>query len=162
MPHCLGAVGTGALAMHGLTAWRQWAVELLKYSASLPGGSGQWKSCNAPPHGMGAVGCATPAMHYCPQAMRQCIAEVPVPTAPRQWGNALHELHYPLPPGSEALCCKSSTADCPPAVRQCIAGVPLPTALRNRGWALQEFHCPLPQVVRHYIVGVALPAAPWQ
>ena len=66
---------------------------------------------------------------HCPQAVRQCIAGVAAPTAPRQWGRALQELHCPLPQGSEAVHCKSSTAHCPQAVRQCVAGVPLPTAL---------------------------------
>ena len=42
LPHCLGAVGSRPPAIHCLTAWGQWAVELLQYTASLPGGSGQW------------------------------------------------------------------------------------------------------------------------
>ena len=41
LPHCLGAVGSGTPAMHCLTAWGQWAVDLLQCTASLPGGSGQ-------------------------------------------------------------------------------------------------------------------------
>ena len=49
--------------MHCLTAWEQWAEQLLQCTASLPGGSGQWTSCYAPPHGLGAVGSGTPAMH---------------------------------------------------------------------------------------------------
>ena len=57
----------------------------------------------------------------------------------------MQEFHYPLPPGSEAVRCKSSTTHCPQAARQCIAGVPLPTAPRQCGSALQEFHCPPPQ-----------------
>ena len=36
---------------------------LLQRTAALPGGSGQWNSCNTPPHCLGAVGGATPAMH---------------------------------------------------------------------------------------------------
>ena len=36
-----------------------------------------------------------------------------MPTAPRQWGSALHEFHCPLPPGSEAVYCRRSTAHCP-------------------------------------------------
>ena len=51
-----------------------------------------------------------------------------MPTAPRQWGSVLRELHCPLPPGSEAEHCRRSTAPCPRAVVQCVAGVPLPTA----------------------------------
>ena len=49
--------------MHCPTAWGQWAVEVLQCTASLPGGSGQWNSCNALPHCLGAVGSGTPAMH---------------------------------------------------------------------------------------------------
>ena len=98
------------------------------------------------PPGSRAVHCRSCTAH-CPQAMRQCIAEVPPPTAPGQWGSALQELHCPLPPGSEAVHCRSCTAHCPQgseavhcrsctaycprAVRQCIAGVALPTAPRQ-------------------------------
>ena len=71
---------------------------------------------------------------HCPQAVRQCIAGVALPTAPRQWGNALRELHCPLPPGSEAVHCRSCTAYCPRAVKQCIAGVALPTAVDSAAW----------------------------
>ena len=41
----------------------QWAVKLLQCTASLPGGSGQWNSCNALPHYSGAAGSGTPAIH---------------------------------------------------------------------------------------------------
>ena len=70
--------------------------------------------------------------------------EFALPTAPRQWGSALQELHCPLPPGteavhcselhcplppgSEAVRCRNCTVPCPQAVRQCVAGVALPTA----------------------------------
>ena len=33
---CLGAVGSGTPSVYFLTAWGQWAVELLLCSASLP------------------------------------------------------------------------------------------------------------------------------
>ena len=56
--------------MHCLTAWGQWAVELLQCTTSLPGGSGQWNACNALLHCLGAVGSGTPAMH-CPTALGQ-------------------------------------------------------------------------------------------
>ena len=81
------------------------------------------------PPSSGAVRCRSSTAH-CPQAVRQCIARVALPAAPRQWGSALQELelHCPLPPGSEAVHCRSCTAHCPQAVRQCIAGVALPTA----------------------------------
>ena len=64
LPHCLGAADSATPAMHCLTAWGQWAVQLLQCTASLPGGSRQCNSCNALPHCLWAVGSATPAMHY--------------------------------------------------------------------------------------------------
>ena len=97
---------------------------------------------------------------HCPGAVRQCIAGVPLPTAPRRCGSSLRDLHCPLPPGKEAVYCRSPTAHCTQAVRQCMAGialshcpqavrqcvaiVPLPTAPKQCGSALQELHCPLP------------------
>ena len=71
-----------------------------------------------------------------------------MPTATRRWGNELQEFHCPLPPGREAVYCRSSTAhcpqagseavhcrsctaNCPQAVRQGVAKVPLPTAPRQ-------------------------------
>ena len=39
-PHCPGAVGGGIPAVHCVTTWGQWAVELLQYTAALPEGSG--------------------------------------------------------------------------------------------------------------------------
>ena len=51
-----------------------------------------------------------------------------MPTAHRQSGGALQESHCPLPPRSEAVHCRSSTAHHLRAVRQCVAGVALPTA----------------------------------
>ena len=39
-----------------LTAWGQWAVQLLQCTASLPSGSRQCNSCNALPHCLGGTG----------------------------------------------------------------------------------------------------------
>ena len=61
--------------MHCLTAWGQWAVELLQCTAPLPGGIGQCNFCNTLPHCLGAVGSATPAMH-CLTALGQWAAEL--------------------------------------------------------------------------------------
>ena len=49
--------------MHRHSARRQCALQLLRCTASLLGGSGQSNSCNAPLHCLRAVGSATPAMH---------------------------------------------------------------------------------------------------
>ena len=54
-------LNSGTLATHCLTLQRTaslpgaW-VELLSCTATLPGGGGQWNSCNALPHCLGAVG----------------------------------------------------------------------------------------------------------
>ena len=79
------------------------------------------------PPGSEAVHCRSSTAH-CPQAVRQCIAGVALPTAPRQCGSVLQELHCPLTQGSEAVHYRGCTVRCPQAVRQCIARVPLPTA----------------------------------
>ena len=50
------------------------------------------------------------------------------PSSLRMLRRVAQESHCPLPPGSEAVHSRGSTAHCPQAVRQCIAGVPLPTA----------------------------------
>ena len=49
--------------MYCLTAWGQWAVELLLCTASLPWGSGQWSSRRTLPHCLGAVGSGTRVVH---------------------------------------------------------------------------------------------------
>ena len=82
------------LAIHSLTAWGQWVVQLLQHNASLTGGSGQWDPCNTLLHYLGVAGRATAAMHYLivwgqlavhsPQAVRHRIAGVALPTAPTQ------------------------------------------------------------------------------
>ena len=132
------------------------------------GGALQEFQCSLP-LGSEAVHCGGCTAH-CPQAVWQCIARVPLlrqrpppgqdspspkpvgpriagiplPTAPRRCGSALHELHCPLPrrneavhlqelhcplpPGSEAVRCRSSTAHCPQTMWLCKAGAPLPAA----------------------------------
>ena len=75
LPYCMGAVGSGTLAMHCRTAWGQTAVQLLRCTASLPGGSGRWNSCNTLPHGWGAVGSGTPARH-CLSALGRWVVQL--------------------------------------------------------------------------------------
>ena len=125
LPHCLGAVGSGTPAVQCHTAWGRWAVELrqcasppargtgspaqeavaalrpelLKCTATLPGGSGQCNPCNAPLHCLGAMGRATPAIH-CLSAWGQWAVELLSSTAtlPRgsgQW-NFCNALPYCL------------------------------------------------------------------
>ena len=101
-PSALGAVGSGTPAIHCLTAWGQWAVELLQRTASLPWGSGQWNSChtlphcpggsgqcnscNTVPHCLGAVGSRTPAMH-CLTALGAVGSGPPAMPCTPAWGD---------------------------------------------------------------------------
>ena len=72
VPHCMGEVGSGTLAMRGPTSWgdgdsylgggRCLKTEFVQCTATLSGGSGQCNSCNALPHCLGAVGSGTLAM----------------------------------------------------------------------------------------------------
>ena len=48
--HCLGALG-------------HWTMQFLQYTGSVPPGSGHLNSCNALPHNLGGMGCATHATH---------------------------------------------------------------------------------------------------
>ena len=76
LPPCPGAVGRVTAAksysnaagsatppINCLTAYGQWAVELLQCTAALLGRGRQWNSCTALPRCVGAVGTGTPAMH---------------------------------------------------------------------------------------------------
>ena len=62
LPHCLGALGSGTLALHCRTAREHWAVELFQHTAIQSGGIGQWNSSNIPPHYLVAVGSGTLAL----------------------------------------------------------------------------------------------------
>ena len=71
--------------MHCHTAWGQWAAQLLQCTASLLVGSGQWSSCFAPPHCLGAVGSGTLAMH-CLTAGGQWVVELLSMHCHTAWG----------------------------------------------------------------------------
>ena len=62
-PHCRKAVGSGTIVTHCRTAWGQWAVGRVQYTASLAGGNERCKLCNALPHYVRSGGRATRAMH---------------------------------------------------------------------------------------------------
>ena len=72
--------------MHCLTAFGQWIVQLLQCTAPLPGGSGQWNSCNALRHCPQAVGSATPAM-LCLTGWGQWAVEILQYSAPLSGGS---------------------------------------------------------------------------
>ena len=136
MPHCLGAVGSGPPAIHCLTAWWQWAVDLLQYTAPLPRGRGQWTSCNTMHHCLGAVGSGPPAIH--------CL------TAWGQWAADLLQYNASLPGGSGqwTSCntlphCLGAVGSGPPAIH-CLTATELATqhgivtrcgAPNDRAWA---------------------------
>ena len=50
----------GIIAAHCLTAFGQWAMELLLDTSTLPGDSAYWTSCIALPESLGVVGRGTP------------------------------------------------------------------------------------------------------
>ena len=84
--------------MHCPNAWGQWAVDLVQYTASLPGGSGQWTSCNTLPHCLGALGSGTPAMH-CLTAWGQKVVQLlqgtaSLPGGSGQWTSCNALPHY--------------------------------------------------------------------
>ena len=61
--NCLGAVGNGTPATHWLIAWGRWAVQILQCTATLLEVSGRCNSCDALPRCLGALDCATCAIH---------------------------------------------------------------------------------------------------
>ena len=136
--YCSGAVGSATCAMHRRIFWGHWAVELLQHTASLPRGSrrwnpcgntaaffcggGQWSSCNAPPHSLGAMGSGTLAMH-CRIALGQWEVELLHHTATLlggsgQWNSCCTLLHCPGAMGSS-----SPHAQCSSALGQWAVGL---------------------------------------
>ena len=80
------------------TTPHQWAVDLLQHTASLPGGSGQWNSCNTPPHCLGAVGGGPSAIH-CPTAWGTVGSGPPATHCLTAWGQwAVQLLQYTASP----------------------------------------------------------------
>ena len=147
--HCLsalGAVGSGSPSMHCLTAWGQWAVQLLQCTASLPGGSGQWNSCNAPPQRLGAVGSATPAMH-CLTALGAVDSGTPAMhclTAWGQWAVELLQCTASLPGGSGQCNPCNAPPHCPGAVGSETPAMHCLTAWGQRAVELLRCTAPLP------------------
>ena len=113
--------------MHCLTAWGQWVVDLLQHTASLPGGSGQWNSCNTLPDCLQAVGCVTPAMH--------CL------TAPGAVGSGTPAMHCLTAVGQWAVELLQCTASLPPGSGQCNSCSTLPHCLGAVGSGTPAMHC---------------------
>ena len=98
-------------------------MDFLQYTASLPGGSGQWTSCKTLPHCLGAVGSGPPSMHS--------------PTAWGQWAVDLLQCTASLPGGSgqwtsfnAVLCCGVPCFVVPLCAMSC-RGVPRCAASRR-------------------------------
>ena len=140
-------------------------MELPQGNASLLGGSGQCKSCNAlhslpkgsgqrnsydeVPHCPGAVGSGTPAMH-CPTARGQWAVQIPHKELPQ--GNATLlggsgqckscKVLHSLPKGSGQRNSYNEVPPCPGAVGSGTPAMHCPTA---RGqWAVQIVQCTAP------------------
>ena len=153
------AVGSATPAIHCLTAWGQWAVQLLQCTAPLPWGTRQCNSCNALPHCLGAVHSATPAMH-CPAAWGQRAVQLLKCTASLPWGsrqcnscNALPHclgavgsatpaMHCPTTWGQWAVQLLQCTAPLPWGTRQCNSCNALPHCLAAVHSATPAMHCP--------------------
>ena len=103
-------------------------MQLLHYSAPLPGGSGQCNSCNALPHCLGAVGSGTPAMH--------CL------TAWGQWAVELLQCTAPLPGGSGQCISCNALPHCLGAVGSATPAMHCLTALGAVGSGPPAMHCP--------------------
>ena len=84
-------------------------MDLLQYTASLPGGTGQWNSCNTLPHCLGAVGRGPPAIH-CPTAWGQWVVDLLQYTAPMPGGSGQWNSCNTLPH------CLGAVGSGPPAI----------------------------------------------
>ena len=85
--------------MHCLTAWGQWAVELLQYTATPPGDGGQWNSCNARTHQLGRWG-VLPRRQSLPKERNSCNA---LPHCLGATGGGSSAMHYHTVLGQWAL-----------------------------------------------------------
>ena len=106
-------------------------MELLQYTASLPGGSGQWTSCNKVPQCLGAVGSGPPAIH--------CL------TASGQWAVQLLQYTTPLPGGSGQGTSCNTLPHCLGAVGSGPPAIHCPTAWGQWAVDLLQYTAPLPR-----------------
>ena len=145
---CIAGVALPSAPRRSGSAWHEYHCPLPSTSDTLHG-----RSCTVHCPGSVVVHCrncapkaatASMAGHTVPQLEGPHVAGLPLPSAPRRCGSAVHEFHCPLTPRSKVVLCRSSTTHCPQAVTQCSAGVALSTSPRQGGSVLQEFHCLLP------------------
>ena len=141
--HCLTAWGQWAvelLQLHCLTTSEQWVAQLLQCTASLPGGRGQCNPCNALPHCLGAVGSATFAMQ-CLTALGAVGSGTPAMHRLTAWGQwAVQLLHTAsLPWGSGQCNSCHAVPHCLGAVGSGTRAIHCPTAWEQ--WAVQLLQC---------------------
>ena len=101
---------------------------LLHCAAPLSGGRGQWISCNALPHCLGAVGSGPPAIH--------CL------TAWGQWAVQLLQCTASLPGGSGQWDSCNALPHCLGGSGQWTSCTTLPHCLGAVGSATPSMHCP--------------------
>ena len=85
-PTAMGHWATGTPAIHYVTVFWHWAMELLPHNASLSWGSGQWCSLCKLPRCVEGVGKDTASIH-CPIDLRQWEVELLPYNAALAWDN---------------------------------------------------------------------------
>ena len=97
--------------MHRLTLWGQWAVQLMQCTPTLPGGGGQWNSCNARAHELGDGESCPVAVTAQTVELVQCTPTLP--RGPGQWTSCNARAHQPRGTGGACpgggRCLKSGT-----------------------------------------------------
>ena len=119
----------------------KWALELLQFTASLPGGTGQLNPNTTLPHRLGAAGSGTPAMHCCTALGRWAVELLQCTAAPPlgQWAVQLLRQSVSLPGGQWAV---TRIAPPPEGSGQQDSCDTLPHCLGAVGSARPAIHCP--------------------
>ena len=158
LSHLAGTALPTPVRSHTGSHWSTAAcVHLLLCTASLPGGSGQWNSCNALPlcpggsgqwnscytlpHCLGAVGSGTPAT-YCLTALGQWAVELLPYTAALSWGQWAVELLQctaSLPGGSGQWNSCNALPHCLGAVGSATPAIQCRTAWGQ--WVVEPLQC---------------------
>ena len=118
-------------------------MQLLLRTATPPGGSGQWDSCNTLPLCLGAAGCATcNALPHCLGAVGSATPAIHCLTAQGQWAVELLLNTASPPGGSGQWSCRS----CCNALLLCLGAVgsatPALRCLTSSGqWAVEILQC---------------------
>ena len=143
LSHCLGAVGSGSPAVYCPTAWGEWAVELLQYTASLPGDRRQWTSCSTLPRSRGQR--AVDLLQYTVPLLGGSGRWTSCSTLPHclgQWAVDLLQYTAPLPGVSGQWTCCNTLPHCLGAVGSGTPAVHCPAALGAAGSGPLSVHWP--------------------